>query len=150
VLKPKQKQAILELTRQDNNSLQEVAKKAGISISTLYRWRKNPEFSSGLEESFRELKEEMESKEASSTNKQFLVSRVRDYSNLQRNLDSERIILINIMGIIATINEYRDNYELKDKEMNTKLKDLKKNLIDIERDINKMRKEVETLAFLLK
>jgi len=149
VLKPKQKQAILELTRQDNNSLQEVVKKVGISISTLYRWRKNPEFSSALEESFRELKEEMESKEASSINKQSIVSRVRDYYNLQRNLDSERIILLNILEIITIINEYRDNYEIKDKEMNTKLKDLKKNLIDIERDINKMRKEIETLAFLL-
>ena len=150
MLKPKQKQAILELARQDNNSLQEVAKKVGISISTLYRWRKNPEFSSALEESFRELKEEMKSKEATSINKRSLVSRVRDYCNLQRNLDSERIILLNILGIITIINEYRDNYEIKDKEMNTKLKDLKKNLIDIERDIKKIRKEIETLAFLLK
>jgi len=149
VLKPKQKQAILELTRQDNNSLQEVVKKVGISISTLYRWRKNPEFSSALEESFRELKEEMESKEASSINKQSIVSRVRDYYNLQRNLDSERIILLNILEIITIINEYRDNYEIKDKEMNTKLKDLKKNLINIEQDINKIRKEIETLASLL-
>lgn len=149
MLKPKQKQAILELTRQDNNSLQEVVKKVGISISTLYRWRKNPEFSSALEESFRELKEEMESKEASSINKQSIVSRVRDYYNLQRNLDSERIILLNILEIITIINEYRDNYEIKDKEMNTKLKDLKKNLINIEQDINKIRKEIETLASLL-
>lgn len=149
MLKPKQKQAILELTRQDNNSLEEVAKKVGISISTLYRWRKNPEFSSALEESFRELKEEMESKEATSINKQSLVSRVRDYYNLQKNLDSERIILLNILEIITIINEDADNYEIKDKEMNTKLKDLNKNLIDIERDINKIRKEIETLAFLL-
>ena len=148
VLNPKQKQAISELTRQDNNSLQEVAKKVGISIATLYRWRKKPEFSTALEESFRELKEEVESKEAASTYKQSLVSNLRCYYNLQRISDIETMILINVLELIPTIIEYQ-NYETKDKEMNTKLKDLKKNLIDIERDINKMRKEIETLAFLL-
>ena len=148
VLNPKQKQAISELTRQGNNSLQEVAKKVGISIATLYRWRKKPEFSTALEESFRELKEEVESKEAASTYKQSLVSNLRCYYNLQRISDIETMILINVLELIPTIIEYQ-NYETKDKEMNTKLKDLKKNLIDIERDINKMRKEIETLAFLL-
>ena len=149
VLNPKQKQAISELTRQDNNSLQEVAKKVGISIATLYRWRKKPEFSTALEESFRELKEEVESKEAASTYKQSLVSNLRCYYNLQRISDIETMILINVLELIPTIIEYRNKFETKDKDMNTKLKDLKKNLIDIERDINKMRKEIETQAFLL-
>ena len=105
VLNPKQKQAISELTRQDNNSLQEVAKKVGISIATLYRWRKKPEFSTALEESFRELKEEVESKESASTNKQSLVSKARYYYNLQRIRDIETMILLNTLKIIPTIIE---------------------------------------------
>lgn len=149
MLTPKQKEAITELTRKDNNALQEVAKKVGISIATLYRWRKKPEFSSALEESFRELKEEVELEEATYTYKHSLVSLARCYDNLQRIKHNKITILSKVLEMLRTIIEYRYKYETKDKELNIKLKDLKKNLILIERDIKKMRKEIETIALLL-
>lgn len=150
VLNIKQKQAITELTRQYNYSLQDVANKVGISITTLHRWKKKPEFSSALEESFRELKEEVESEEAASIHKQSLVPNVKSYYNIQRIIEIETMTLLRIFKLMPTLIEYREKFETKDKEMDTRLKDLNKNLIDIERDINKISKEIEKLGLLLK
>lgn len=102
-----------------------------------------------MEESFRELKEEVESQEATYTYKQSLVSFARCYYNLQRINHSKIATISKVFELLRIIIEYRYNYETKDKELNTKLKDLKKNLILIERDVKKTRKEIERIALLL-
>lgn len=150
LLTPKQKQAISELTRQDNNSFKEVAKKVGISIATLYRWRKKPEFSSALEDSFRELKEKIESKVVTSTIMQSPVTLARYYNTIDKILKIDITVSLLIIDTVPQLIESQNKFVSKDNELNTKLNNLKKNLIEINRDNKKMRKEIMTLASLLK
>ncbi|MFI5322669.1 MAG: phBC6A51 family helix-turn-helix protein [Thermodesulfobacteriota bacterium] len=150
LLTPKQKQAISELTRQDNNSFKEVAKKVGISIATLYRWRKKPEFSSALEDSFRELKEKIESKVVNSTSILSLVDIVKYYTTAHETLHIDSSVLLLIIDTVPQLIESQNKFVLNYSELNTKLNNLKKNLIEINRDNKKMRKEIMTLASLLK
>lgn len=149
-LTPKQKRAISELTKPDNNSYKEIAKKVGISIKTLYRWRKKPEFSSALEESFHELRQKVESNVETSTGIQSLVDIVKYYYTAHKILLIDSSVLLLITDTIPQLIESQNKFVLNDCELNTKLNNLKKNLIEIHRDNKIMRKEIKTLASLLK
>ena len=58
----KQEQAILELLNPANGSLEEIAKKLGLTPRTLYRWQELPHFQDRLREERKRLRESALSK----------------------------------------------------------------------------------------
>jgi len=150
LLTQQQKQAISEFTKPDNKSFKEIAKKVGISIKTLYRWRKKPEFSSALEESFHELKQKVETKVEASSRIRSYLDVVNNYIVAHKTLLIDNSVIILITETIPELIEIQNKFVSKGNELDIKLNNLKIILKEINRDIKKMHEEIETLTFLLR
>ena len=137
----KQRKAILQMANQSIKTYTEVARIVGVSPRTLYTWRKQEEFSEAYNKEINDLKERVES----SSEFQIQLEALGDKKNYKATSKNQVEITNVINPLIERINnlmEKQEDNESKLEALSKTTEQLRNNLIQIKKDIEKIKTKI--------